>query len=141
MRRRVARRAELGLRVDLAVDRLVRAQGVGVSIGTAHEIRIRRIVGVRAGLGGGIDRAHVVAEIAADTLLRHCPALRILATSRSRLRVRGERVFRLEPLTGEEAVTLFQRRATEAEAQYQTLATVVLGTPAPGLITGPWRKT
>ena len=48
-------------------------------------------------------------------LLEAAPALRILATSRSRLRVRGEQSFRLEPLTEDAAVTLFRRRAAEAE--------------------------
>ena len=43
---------------------------------------------------------HVVDEVAklADVLLRACPDLRILATSRERLGIGGEAVFQLAPL-------------------------------------------
>ncbi len=74
---------------------------------------------------------HVVEAAAAlvDTLLDACPDLRILATSRSRLRVRDEVVFAVPPLpvpdhraptdplqlAGVPAVELFVERATAAD--------------------------
>ncbi|KAF0848112.1 BTAD domain-containing putative transcriptional regulator [Nocardia caishijiensis] len=59
---------------------------------------------------------HVIEPIAAlvDLLLRRCPKLRIVATSRERLRVAGEQVRRVPPLAvgdGSPAVALFLERA------------------------------
>lgn len=57
---------------------------------------------------------HIVAGVAefADTLLRGCPAVRILATSRELLGVRGELAFRVPPLGQDgEAAELFLTRA------------------------------
>ncbi|HET6650729.1 MAG TPA: adenylate/guanylate cyclase domain-containing protein [Candidatus Limnocylindria bacterium] len=44
-------------------------------------------------------------------LLEACPNLRILATSRERLRVRGEEEFQVPPLPGTDAERLFEERA------------------------------
>jgi predicted ATPase/DNA-binding SARP family transcriptional activator/class 3 adenylate cyclase len=56
---------------------------------------------------------HVIdgASELADALLEQAPNVRVLATSREPLRVRGERVLRLGPLTAEDAVALFAQRA------------------------------
>jgi predicted ATPase len=54
----------------------------------------------------------------AERLLRACPNLRILATSRERLRIGGEVAWRVPPLAlppGSEAVELFCRRAADAD--------------------------
>jgi predicted ATPase/DNA-binding SARP family transcriptional activator len=59
---------------------------------------------------------HVIAAAAviADTLLAHCPALRIIATSREPLALTGEAIFPLGPLAPPEAVRLFVDRAASA---------------------------
>ncbi|MDV7089163.1 ATP-binding protein [Rhodococcus opacus] len=68
------------------------------------------------------------AAVLAETLLRQCPGLRILATSREPLGIGGEAVMRVPPLTvpdpdrppllpglpGDDAVTLFVARAEAA---------------------------
>lgn len=51
-----------------------------------------------------------VAE-AAELLLRRCPGLRVLATSRRTLAVPGEVCWRIPPLSGDEAAELFLDRA------------------------------
>ena len=50
----------------------------------------------------------------AETLLRACPELRILATSREALGIGGEAVLRLTPLTIPDADSLFAERAAAA---------------------------
>jgi hypothetical protein len=69
------------------------------------------------------------AALAAD-ILRGCPEVRILATSRQPLRVEGEQVFGLRPLSlpppdaavaaaaGSEAVSLFVQRAAAARGEF-----------------------
>jgi len=56
---------------------------------------------------------HVVDEAAAAALalLRASPDIRIVATSRERLAIEGEYVYRLSPLSAEKAVELFEARA------------------------------
>lgn len=63
---------------------------------------------------------HVIEETAvvADFLLRVCPNMRILATSREPLRVAGERTYRLPPLVGVDAVALFADRAQAADVHF-----------------------
>ena len=61
---------------------------------------------------------HVIttaAEIAED-LLRHCPGLRVLATSREGLRVGGETIWPVPPLEADDAARLFVARAGAAGA-------------------------
>ena len=56
---------------------------------------------------------HVItaaAEVAED-LLRRCPGLRLLATSREGLRVGGETIWPVPPLAADDAVQLFVARA------------------------------
>src|SRR4051794_17232841 len=62
---------------------------------------------------------HLIGACAAlaERLLRTCPNLRILATSRERLRIRGEVAWRVPSLAlppGSEAIELFCRRAADA---------------------------
>ena len=60
-----------------------------------------------------LDNCEHVLEAAAtwvEAALRACPELKVLATSRERLRVGGERVFPVPPL-GDEAAELFVERA------------------------------
>ncbi len=63
---------------------------------------------------------HVLAEAARATgmLLRHCPKLTILATSRTPLGVAGEVVHQLQPLDAAAAVELFVGRAGEASTRF-----------------------
>jgi predicted ATPase/transcriptional regulator with XRE-family HTH domain len=63
---------------------------------------------------------HVIAETAtvADRLLRACPNLRILATSREPLRAAGERAYRLPSLDRDDAIALFADRARAAQAHF-----------------------
>lgn len=63
---------------------------------------------------------HVIAEaaIVADSLLRACPNLRILATSREPLRVAGERRYRLPSLNAADATALFADRAQAVDPHF-----------------------
>lgn len=63
-----------------------------------------------------LDTCEHVTRSCADvsaTLLRHCPDVHILATSREPLRLNDERVHTLRPLTLGHAVVLFGKRARE----------------------------
>ncbi len=51
-------------------------------------------------------------------LLAHLPRLTLLVTSRSVLHLSGERVYPVEPLTGDAAVELFRSRAQEADPRF-----------------------
>jgi predicted ATPase/DNA-binding XRE family transcriptional regulator len=59
-----------------------------------------------------------VAATAADSLLRACPSLRILATSREPLKAAGERTYRLPSLGKDDAVALFTDRAQAADVRF-----------------------
>ncbi len=61
-----------------------------------------------------LDNCEHVLEQAAgllDDVVRHCPAVTVLATSREPLGVEGEWILPLDPLTPEEAAALFADRA------------------------------
>jgi predicted ATPase/DNA-binding SARP family transcriptional activator len=62
---------------------------------------------------------HVITAAAevADELLRRCPGVRLVATSREGLRVGGEHIWPVPPLAGDDAVDLFVDRAVAAGAQ------------------------
>jgi predicted ATPase len=64
---------------------------------------------------------HVIAMAAevAEDLLRRCPGLRLLATSREGLRVGGETIWPVPPLAADDAVHLFVARAQAAGAQLE----------------------
>jgi predicted ATPase/transcriptional regulator with XRE-family HTH domain len=56
---------------------------------------------------------HVLDELApaVEHLLAHCPKVNVIATSRQRLRIAGERIYRLHPLSIGHAVDVFIDRA------------------------------
>ena len=54
-----------------------------------------------------------------ETLLRGCPRVRILATSREPLQADGERRYRLPSLNAEDSVRLFADRAQAIDARFQ----------------------
>ena len=62
---------------------------------------------------------HLIGECArlADAILRACPRVRILATSREPLAVEGEGVYRLDTLDEATAIALFEARALQAGAR------------------------
>jgi predicted ATPase len=66
---------------------------------------------------------HVVGAAAELTaLLTACPALRVLVTSRERLRVSGEQAYAVTPLDEPDAVRLFAERAHSARADFSLTA-------------------
>jgi predicted ATPase/DNA-binding XRE family transcriptional regulator len=62
---------------------------------------------------------HVIEDAAASALaiLRACPGVTILATSRERLAIEGEYVYRLSPLSAEQALELFEERAHASDTR------------------------
>lgn len=76
----------------------------------AHALGTRRLLLV-------LDNCeHIVQPVAglAESLLRHAPGLRILATSREPLAISGETLHEVEPLRESDAVRLFAARAAAA---------------------------
>ena len=76
-----------------------------------------------------VDNCEHVAEAAAGavmSLLEGCPKLRVLATSRSRLRLPGETVWALGPLAPEDAFRLFRERAEAVRAGALTGASTAI---------------
>ena len=80
--------------------------------------RIAESIGDRAVLLLLDNCEHLIEAAAsvADELLRRCPQLRVLATSREGLRVSGELVWPVPPLATGDAVALFVARALAAGA-------------------------
>lgn len=110
--------------VDLApltdpalLDRAV-CEALGFQDQSAHPARdvlVRRLRDMRTLLV--LDNCEHVVTAAAElihTLLRAAPGLRVLATSRHLLRIQGEHVLPLAPLTQEEALRLLADRAAAA---------------------------
>src|SRR5262249_34117979 len=60
-----------------------------------------------------------------SSLLRNCPGLRVVATSREPLGVEGEVVWRIGPLADGEAMRLFAARAGTRQAHFRLSATNV----------------
>jgi predicted ATPase/class 3 adenylate cyclase len=63
---------------------------------------------------------HVISEArrVAAAILRACPDVRILATSREGLHIAGERLYKMPPLERSEAVALFVDRARAVDASF-----------------------
>ena len=80
--------------------------------------RLAELIGDREMLIVLDNCEHVIATAAevAEDLLRRCPALRLLATSREGLRVGGETIWPVPPLAADDAVRLFVARAQAAGA-------------------------
>ena len=91
--------------------------GVRAAIASALDLpdpgRLAEVIGDREMLIVLDNCEHVITTAAevADDLLRRCPALRLLATSREGLRVGGETIWPVPPLAADDAVSLFVTRA------------------------------
>jgi predicted ATPase/DNA-binding SARP family transcriptional activator len=94
--------------------------GVTAAIATALDLpdpsRLADLIGDREMLVLLDNCEHVIAAAAsvAEDLLRRCPALRVVATSREGLRVGGESIWPVPPLAAADAVSLFVARAHAA---------------------------
>ena len=87
----------------------------------------------------------------AETLLRSCPEVTLLATSREPLGLAGEIVWRVPSLNGDEAVALFVDRASQArpwftldatnEAAVRTLCRRLDGIPLAIELAAAWLRT
>jgi predicted ATPase/class 3 adenylate cyclase len=86
-------------------------QTLGAKDGLADHIGEREMLLVLDNLEQVIDAAPALAD-----LVEACPNLAVLATSRERLRVRGEVEFEVRPLAEPDAVELFVARASLTEA-------------------------
>jgi predicted ATPase/DNA-binding SARP family transcriptional activator len=97
-------------------------EGVAAAIGSALDLpdpnRLAEMIGNRDLLIVLDNCEHVIATAAevAEDLLRRCPGLRLLATSREGLRVGGETIWPVPPLATDDAVQLFIERAQAAGA-------------------------
>jgi predicted ATPase/DNA-binding SARP family transcriptional activator len=99
--------------------------GVRAAIASALDLpdptRLAELIGDREMLIVLDNCEHVIttaAEVAED-LLRRCPGLRVLATSREGLRVGGETIWPVPPLEADDAVRLFVARAEAAGASLE----------------------
>ncbi|WP_344588460.1 helix-turn-helix transcriptional regulator [Actinomadura vinacea] len=96
----------------LVVQELVAAAGglLTASASLAGQIQDRRILVC-------LDNCEHVLGAAAEVavaLVRACPHVTVLATSREPLDVAGETVWRVPPLSGDDAVALFNERSVQA---------------------------
>ena len=95
---------------------------VRTTIATALDLpdpsRVVELIGDRQLLAVLDNCEHVItaAAEAAEELLRHCPGLHVIATSREGLRVPGEVIWPVPPLTASDAVELFVTRSRAAGA-------------------------
>ena len=87
------------------------AKTLGASGGLADHIGQREMLLVLDNFEQVIEGGSALAD-----LVERCPNLRVLTTSRERLRVRGEVEFPVHPLTEPESVELFSTRAGLTEA-------------------------
>jgi predicted ATPase/signal transduction histidine kinase/class 3 adenylate cyclase len=78
-------------------------------------LRDQQLLVVLDNLEQVVDCAPFVGE-----LLRACPSVKLLATSRIPLRVYGEREYPLAPLPEDDAVRLFVERARDARPDFET---------------------
>ena len=90
-----------------AALRLQQQQGLGIEATVIEFLRTHKLLLV-------VDNCEHVLPAAArlvDQIVRRCPDVVVLATSREALGVEGERVFPVPPLPMEDATTLFAERA------------------------------
>jgi predicted ATPase len=111
------------------------AGAIASCAGIAPESAIDPIAAIVAGFGERLfivdNCEHVLEATAAviEAILRDVPQARVLATSREPLRLTGEVVFRLQPLSTAAAVSLFAARARAVNRRF-TLAGASSGTVA-----------
>ena len=102
------------------------ASALGVQEQTGRSLEHALLAYLRnKNLGLVLDNCeHVIAgaAAAAASLLAGCPRLRVLATSRERLRLGGERAYRLPSLGVNEAVVLFADRARGIDHRFEITA-------------------
>ncbi|WP_308248264.1 protein kinase domain-containing protein [Nocardia nova] len=130
---------------SLIADALASSLGLGNQSAAPMQDVVVEYLATRRALVVLDNCEHMIEAVArlARTLLRACPALRVLATSREPLDIEGEKVLRVPPLTvpdpgeepaligvsGYDAVTLFEERAATAVPRFEitdeNLATVV----------------
>ncbi len=94
---------------------------IAFALDVADPSRLAEMIGERDLMIVLDNCEHVIttaAEVAED-LLRRCPGLRLLATSREGLRVGGETIWPVGPLAGDDAVQLFVARAQAAGARLE----------------------
>jgi predicted ATPase/DNA-binding XRE family transcriptional regulator len=98
------------------------ASAVGVQEQSGHSLEHALLAYLRnKNLALVLDNCeHVIAgaATAAAALLAGCPRLRVLATSRERLKIGGERTYRLPSLPAGEAVALFADRARSLDYHF-----------------------
>ena len=96
--------------------------GVPAAIASALDLsdpnRLAELIGEQDRLIVLDNCEHVITAAAevAEHLLRRCPGLRLLATSREGLRVGGETIWPVPPLAADDAIRLFVTRARSAGA-------------------------
>ncbi len=99
--------------------------GVRAAIASALDLpdptRLAELIGDREMLIVLDNCEHVITTAAdvAEDLLRRCPGLRVLATSREGLRVGGETIWPVPPLEADDAVRLFVARASATGASLE----------------------
>ncbi len=86
------------------------AQAIGAQNGVADHIRDKHMLLLLDNLEQVVDAGPDLSQ-----MLQLCPNLQLLATSRALLRIAGERDYPVDPLPDDDAVALFQERATVAE--------------------------
>jgi predicted ATPase/DNA-binding CsgD family transcriptional regulator len=127
-RRQLPRRLDGVWLVDLAAGprtaqvatETARVLGLQAPSGTSEVDALRRYLADRDALVVLDNCEHVIDECAelAGALLRSCPHVRIVATSREPLGVSGETVWRLDPLAPEDAHRLFVERARQRRPEF-----------------------
>ena len=94
--------------------RLQQQQGLGIEATVIEYLRTRELLLV-------VDNCEHVLDAAAqllDQIVRHCPTVSVLATSREALGIEGERILPVAPLTVEDAITLFADRARASRPDF-----------------------
>lgn len=68
-----------------------------------------------------LDNLEQIVAAAPDVagLVARCPELRIVVTSRTPLRIAGERLYPLQPLPADDAVALFEARARAVSSDFR----------------------
>ena len=94
---------------------------IAAALGVTDPKRLAEIIGDQDLVVVLDNCEHVIGAAAqvAEELLRRCPGLRLLATSREGLRVGGETIWPVPPLAPDDAVRLFVARVDESGASIE----------------------